>query len=51
MPNTEVERYLRRATATGPAPHRRRSGRKLPEVPRLAGAGITDVLDARKAAG
>jgi len=51
MPNTEVERYLRRMTAAGHRRRARRSRPSLPAGPRLAGAGITDVLEARKAAG
>ena len=45
MPAADVERYLRRMTATSPG------ARPVPAGQRLAGAGITDVLGARKAAG
>jgi diguanylate cyclase (GGDEF)-like protein len=52
MPNPDVDRYLRRVTATrGNGGQTRRPGTPLPAGPRLAGAGITDVLGARKAAG
>jgi len=52
MPNPDIDRYLRRVTATrGDGGQTRRPGTPLPAGPRLAGAGITDVLGARKAAG
>ena len=51
MPHPETERYLRRAISTQrPAEHEPRQGAPLPAGPRLAGAGITDVLGAREAA-
>jgi hypothetical protein len=55
MPGAEFERYLRRMTATrgrvqrSGEPSRTRAPRSA--AGRLAGGGITDVLDSRKAAG
>jgi EAL domain-containing protein (putative c-di-GMP-specific phosphodiesterase class I) len=55
MPAADLERYLRRATGAAARRARGRARVDAPPTPlsgtRFAGAGITDVLEARKAAG